>query len=158
MKNDKTTLMHCMAWVASSKLLHASANMLRLLHRLPPIEHGQKPILNEIQPELHPSEVLFDIVKLLDEQAVRDMLSFVVHILNSSFQDQPLSVVFKRIVEAVGLYDHYVEAQGHQTMPSEQWSQHAVQSAVWRTAGKHILVSSMCAASEPYRQKQVSCR
>lgn len=29
-----------------------------------------------------------------------------------------------------------METQGHQTVPSEQWSQHAVQAAVWRIAGE----------------------
>jgi anaphase-promoting complex subunit 5 len=80
--------------------------------------------------------VLFDVKKLLEEQSV----SFAVHhlsvIMTVICKDQPLSVAFKRIVESIGLYDHYIEAQGHQTVPLEQWSQHAVQAAVWRIAGE----------------------
>ena len=41
-----------------------------MLHRLPPTISGRRPILNEIQPDLHPLEVLFDVKKLMDEQNV----------------------------------------------------------------------------------------
>lgn len=40
-----------------------------MLHRLPP-SPGLKPPLNEIQPNLDPFEVLFDVKKLMDEANV----------------------------------------------------------------------------------------
>lgn len=43
-----------------------------MLHRLPPDSStNDTPLLNEIQPDLHPSEVLFDVAKLLQPQGVR---------------------------------------------------------------------------------------
>ncbi len=51
-------------------------------------------------------------------------------------QQQPLSAAFERIVEAIGLYDHYVDVQGGQFIESEQLAQHAVQSIVWGTFGR----------------------
>lgn len=41
-----------------------------MLHRLPSL--NETPVLNEIQPDLHPLEVLFDVTKLLDPQYVSD--------------------------------------------------------------------------------------
>lgn len=37
-----------------------------MLHRLPPTNPGQRPTLNEIQPDLHPLEVFYDVEKLLN--------------------------------------------------------------------------------------------
>ena len=45
--------------------------MVSILHRLPPINEGQKPVLHEVQPDLHPLEILFDVSKLLDPDNVR---------------------------------------------------------------------------------------
>lgn len=43
-----------------------------MLHRLPADSSTNGvPLLNEIQPDLHPSEVLFDVAKLLQPQTVR---------------------------------------------------------------------------------------
>ena len=43
-----------------------------MMHRLPPeLSANEMPLLNEIQPDLHPSEVLFDVAKLLQPQTVR---------------------------------------------------------------------------------------
>lgn len=43
-----------------------------MLHRLPlDLSADDIPLLNEIQPDLHPSEVLFDVAKLLQPQSVR---------------------------------------------------------------------------------------
>jgi anaphase-promoting complex subunit 5 len=39
-------------------------------HRFPPTEPGRKSILNEIQPDLNPLEVLFDVKKLMDVKNV----------------------------------------------------------------------------------------
>lgn len=45
---------------------------ISMLHRLPPdLSTSDMPLLNEIQPDLHPSEVLFDVAKLLQPQSVR---------------------------------------------------------------------------------------
>ncbi|KAI0306373.1 hypothetical protein B0F90DRAFT_1814283 [Multifurca ochricompacta] len=90
---DKETLQHCQG----------------LLHRLPPKHENHKPIINEIQPGLHPIEVLFD--------------------------EQPLSAAFEKIIQAVGLYDHWIDVQGNHLDDAEQWSQHTVQSVVWSAAG-----------------------
>lgn len=99
---DKIALQHCMS----------------LLHRLPPTERGAKPILNDIQPDLHPLEVLFDVQKL-------------VQISNQ----QPLSASFEKIVQATGLYDHWLDVQRGAFVEAEQWGQHAVQSVVWNMHG-----------------------
>jgi len=99
---DKETLQHCQS----------------LLHRLPPKHQNHKPAINEIQPGLHPIEVLFDVEKLLRVKS-----------------EQPLSAAFEKIVQAVGLYDHWIDMQGNFLEDSEQWSQHTVQSIVWSAAG-----------------------
>lgn len=41
-----------------------------MLHRLPPPQRGQKPILNDVQPDLHPLEILFDVYKLIQITSV----------------------------------------------------------------------------------------
>lgn len=35
-----------------------------MLHRLPQYDQDRKPVLNEIQPDLNPLEILFDVKKL----------------------------------------------------------------------------------------------
>jgi hypothetical protein len=41
-----------------------------MLHRLPPTIERRRPMLNEIQADLQPMEVLFDVYKLMDEENV----------------------------------------------------------------------------------------
>ncbi|KAI0064595.1 hypothetical protein BV25DRAFT_1822992 [Artomyces pyxidatus] len=89
-----------------------------LLHRLPPTDKGQKPALNEIQPGLHPLEVLFDVEKLLRVSS-----------------EQPLSASFEKIIQSVALYDLWITMQAHVFDESELLSQHAVQSIIWSAAG-----------------------
>ncbi|KAI0273378.1 hypothetical protein BC834DRAFT_965918 [Gloeopeniophorella convolvens] len=89
-----------------------------LLHRLPPKRKSQRPMINEIQPGLHPIEVLFDVEKLLRVK-----------------NEQPLSASFEKIIQAIGLYDHWIDVQGNSLDNADQWSQHAVQSVVWSAAG-----------------------
>ncbi|KAN0140851.1 hypothetical protein V8E53_001295 [Lactarius tabidus] len=89
-----------------------------LLHRIPPKNENQKPVINEMQPGLHPIELLFDVEKLLR--------------VNS---EQPLSAAFEKMVQAVGLYDHWIDVQGNYLDYADQWSQHTVQSIVWSAAG-----------------------
>ncbi|TFK76479.1 hypothetical protein BDN72DRAFT_785411 [Pluteus cervinus] len=98
---DRLTLQHCIS----------------MMHRLPP-DNGSKPALNEIQPDLHPLEVLYDVCKLLDEE-----------------NNQPLSAAFSKILQAVGLYDHWIDVQMAVPNEADQWAQHAVQSIVWSAAG-----------------------
>ncbi|KII88563.1 hypothetical protein PLICRDRAFT_110769 [Plicaturopsis crispa FD-325 SS-3] len=105
---DKITLQHCIS----------------LKHRMPPITEGTKPVLNEIQPNLHPLEVLFDISKLMTIE-----------------NEQPLSASFEKLVQAVGLYDHCVDAQTIPIVEAEQWGQHAVQSVLWSAAGSEQLAA-----------------
>ncbi|OCH95526.1 hypothetical protein OBBRIDRAFT_816439 [Obba rivulosa] len=100
--NDRIVLQLCMS----------------MLRRLPPEERGCRPALNEVQPDLHPLEILSDVRKLM-------------HINNH----QPLSAAFERIIQAVGLYDHWIDVQGAAFFESEQWGQHAVQSVVWSMHG-----------------------
>jgi hypothetical protein len=116
-----------------------------MLHRLPPTISGRRPVLNEIQPDLHPLEVLFDVKKLIDEQNVFLSSWFSTTLWNIWSQEQPLSVAFTKIYEAVGLYDHWLDVQLAFPVGGEQWAQHAVQSCVWAAAGMfHIFVVALC--------------
>lgn len=99
---DKIALQHCIS----------------LLHRLPPTCPGTRPVLNEIQPDLHPLEILFDVSKLLDTR-----------------NEQPLSAAFVKILEAVGLYDYWLDMRPSLPMEDVHWAQRAVQSVVWTAAG-----------------------
>lgn len=43
-----------------------ASSSFSMLNRLSPDGEGKKAPLNELQPDLHPSEILFDVKKLLD--------------------------------------------------------------------------------------------
>ena len=45
--------------------LRGITGLQSLLNRLPPTERGRKPVINEIQPDLHPYEILRDAEKLM---------------------------------------------------------------------------------------------
>ncbi|KAJ7097958.1 hypothetical protein B0H15DRAFT_823591 [Mycena belliarum] len=105
--NDKFTLQHCIS----------------MLHRLPPTIERRRPMLNEIQADLHPLEVLFDVYKLMDIE-----------------NGQPLSASFAKITQGMGLYDHWFDTRPA-APDSEQWAQHAVQSVVWSSAGCNRLAA-----------------
>ncbi|KAJ2991321.1 hypothetical protein NUW54_g8225 [Trametes sanguinea] len=66
---DNATLQHCTS----------------LLHRLPllPTERGKKPIINEIQPQMHPLEILYDAKKLLRVE-----------------HQQPLTAAYEKVMQA----------------------------------------------------------
>ncbi|KAI0928780.1 hypothetical protein AcV7_008835 [Taiwanofungus camphoratus] len=100
--SDRITLQHCMS----------------MLRRLPPLERGRKAILNDIQPDLHPLEILYDVKKFMQIG-----------------NQQPLTASFEKIVQAMGLYDHWVDVQGGAFVEAEQWGYHAVQSVVWSMHG-----------------------
>ena len=51
-------------------------------------------------------------------------------------QGQPPSASFERIMQAVGLYDHWIDVQQATPVDAEQWGQHAVQAYVWGLVGK----------------------
>ena len=69
--NDRTTLHHCTRLgMQFTKFFFLFNSIPSILRRLPQTIPGQKPVLHEIQPDLHPLEVLFDVSKLLDEQNV----------------------------------------------------------------------------------------
>lgn len=51
-------------------------------------------------------------------------------------QDQPLSAAFERIMQAIGMYDHWTDVQHATPVEAEQWGQHAVQAYVWRLIGR----------------------
>ncbi|KAL1673367.1 hypothetical protein EV122DRAFT_222894 [Schizophyllum commune] len=90
---------------------------LGLQHRIPQDDSDRLP-LNDIQPHLHPFELLADVKKLLNDQ-----------------HGQPLFCSFRRIFEAMALFDQWIEQHKENFIPSEQWGPHAVQSAVWDAAG-----------------------
>ncbi|GBE82222.1 predicted protein [Sparassis crispa] len=98
---DKLTLQHCIS----------------MLHRLPPLERGRKYDINEIQPDLHPLEILYDVNKLMQ------------------IGNQPLAASFEKIVQAIGLFDHWIDVQRKPFVEAEQWGQHTVQSVVWSMHG-----------------------
>jgi hypothetical protein len=50
-----------------------------------------------------------------------------------------LSAAFEKIIQAIGLYDHWVDVQGNHLDDAEQWSQHAIQSVVWSAAGELVM-------------------
>lgn len=39
-------------------------------------------------------------------------------------------------MQAIGLYDHYIDVQGGLFTESEQYAQHAVQSLIWNFFGR----------------------
>ncbi|KAI0030755.1 hypothetical protein K488DRAFT_87485 [Vararia minispora EC-137] len=69
-------------------------------------------------PSLHPLDVLFDVEKLMRVKS-----------------EQPLSAAFEKLTQAIGLYDHWIDVQGHIPDDREEWGQHAVQSVIWSAAG-----------------------
>ncbi|TFK54918.1 hypothetical protein OE88DRAFT_1710679 [Heliocybe sulcata] len=97
----------------------ASAEYAKALRaRLPHKEPWRRPVLNMVEPNIHPYEVLFDVKKLMQVEF-----------------EQPLSASFERIVEGVGVFDNWAEQENTPQSDVEQWGQHAVQSLVWNAAG-----------------------
>ncbi|KAG2157068.1 armadillo-type protein [Suillus clintonianus] len=84
-----------------------------MLHRLPSL--NETPVLNEIQPDLHPLEVLFDVAKLLDPQ-----------------YGQPLTLCFEKLIEAIALHNNWVDTK-------RMCSHHAMQAVLWQTLGCYDL-------------------
>lgn len=54
-------------------------------------------------------------------------------------QDQPPSAAFEKIMQAIGMYDHWIDSQHATPVESDQWGQHAVQAYVWRLIGERCL-------------------
>jgi hypothetical protein len=54
-------------------------------------------------------------------------------------QNQPLSVVFRRIAEAMALQDHFIGTQGHVPAERDQYAAHLVKAIAWSTAGRDSL-------------------
>ncbi|EKM55387.1 uncharacterized protein PHACADRAFT_208907 [Phanerochaete carnosa HHB-10118-sp] len=104
--NDRLTLQHCTS----------------LMNRLPSLERGKRPLINEIQADLHPWEVLYDVKKLL----------------TVGFQ-QPLSASFERMTQASVLYDAWSDTQNQMITEAEQWGAHAVESVAWNMMGNNQL-------------------
>ncbi|KAJ3728128.1 hypothetical protein DFJ43DRAFT_1084857 [Lentinula guzmanii] len=97
---DKITLQQCIS----------------LLRRFPSV--GERPPLNEIQPNLHPLDILYDVTKLIDET-----------------NEQPLSASFIKITESMGVFDYWYDTKMDTTKESDQWAQHVVQGVAWTAAG-----------------------
>ncbi|KAF9246549.1 hypothetical protein BU15DRAFT_85302 [Melanogaster broomeanus] len=96
-----------------------------MLHRLPSTSSADgTPLLNEIQPDLHPSEVLFDVAKLLQPQS-----------------GQPLTLCFEKLAQAIGLYDHWVDLKKAASCERELLGQHAMQAVLWSTLGCYDLAT-----------------
>lgn len=101
---DRVTLQHCIS----------------MLHRLP--TPTGVPVLNEIQPDLHPVEVLYDVAKLLQPQS-----------------GQPLTLAFEKLVHAIGLYNSWVDLRRISPHERERLGLHAMQAVLWSTLGCHGL-------------------
>ncbi|KIY63028.1 hypothetical protein CYLTODRAFT_403804 [Cylindrobasidium torrendii FP15055 ss-10] len=86
-----------------------------LLNRL---EDNRRPPINEIQPHIHPYEILYDVKKLMEVD-----------------YDQPLAASFEKIVESIALYDRWLEVHPDPDNAAAQWAQHGVQAIVWEAAG-----------------------
>lgn len=114
--------------------------------------------MQEIQLDLHPLEILYDTCKLLDEEYVRP-LSFQSRVLSNFLKEQPLSAAFQKIIQAVGLFDVWLEIQLVPPAEEYEMAQHAVQSIVWREAGQERKLLHVCEfASYIYRMsKTVHC-
>ncbi|KAJ3998566.1 hypothetical protein F5050DRAFT_1869137, partial [Lentinula boryana] len=97
---DKVTLQQCIS----------------LLRRFPSVD--ERPPLNEIQPNLHPLDILYDVTKLIDET-----------------NEQPLSASFVKIAESMGVFDYWYDTKMDTTKESDQWAQHVVQGVAWTAAG-----------------------
>ncbi|KAI0093630.1 hypothetical protein BDY19DRAFT_918021 [Irpex rosettiformis] len=104
--NDGQTLQYCIS----------------MLNRLQPLERNRKMAINELQPDLHPSEALYDVKKLL-------MVG----------NQQPLSASFERIAQAASLYDLWAESRRDLVTEEEQWGSHVVQSITWSVMGNNRL-------------------
>ncbi|KAJ3971131.1 hypothetical protein EV361DRAFT_912638 [Lentinula raphanica] len=89
---------------------------ISLLRRFPSLEERQP--LNEIQPNLNPLDILYDVKKLLDEA-----------------NEQPLSASFIKIVESMGVFDHWLDTKMKTTQEGDQWAQYVVQAIAWTAAG-----------------------
>ncbi|KAH8117473.1 hypothetical protein DFH11DRAFT_1575228 [Phellopilus nigrolimitatus] len=89
---------------------------MALLRRTEGKTRTHKEPLNELQADIPPLEVLNDAGKLIRE-------------------GQPISDVFEKIVQALGIYDLSRDFCGGPPVQHEQWSFHAIQSVAWRIAG-----------------------
>lgn len=85
---------------------------------------------------MHPLEILHDAQKLLDEGNVCQDDICTIPAIDSSCQEQPISTAFIKMVEAIGLYDNWLDAQLVVPNDDHHWAQHAVQSIIWREAGE----------------------
>ncbi|KAH7870821.1 uncharacterized protein C8R40DRAFT_1125250 [Lentinula edodes] len=97
---DKITLQQCIS----------------LLRRFPSV--NERPPINEVQPNLNPLDILYDVKKLMDET-----------------NEQPLSASFLKIAESLGVFDLWCDTNMNTTKESDQWAQHTVQAIVWNAAG-----------------------
>ncbi|KAK7465863.1 hypothetical protein VKT23_005834 [Stygiomarasmius scandens] len=99
---DKLTLQQCIS----------------ILHRFPTKDpfnnEDKKPPINEIQPHLNPLDILYDVRKLIHEG-----------------HEQPMSLSFIKITEAMGVFDYWFDHKMETTTEADQYAQHAVQSIVW---------------------------
>ncbi|KAF5368466.1 hypothetical protein D9758_002314 [Tetrapyrgos nigripes] len=98
---------------------------ISLLHRFP-TKYGRdddkRPPLNELQPDLNPLDILYDVKKLMEES-----------------HEQPMSLSFMKITEAIGAFDYWFDHKLETTTEADQFAQHAVQSIAWSIVGSEDL-------------------
>ncbi|THV07616.1 hypothetical protein K435DRAFT_959687 [Dendrothele bispora CBS 962.96] len=107
---DKLTLQQCIS------ILH------RFPAKDPSADKDKRPPLNEIQPHLNPLDILYDVRKLIEEG-----------------HEQPMSLSFIKITEAIGVFDYWFDHKMETTTEADQYAQHAVQSVVWSIVGSEDL-------------------
>ena len=113
-----------------------------LQNRLPLLEKGQKPIINELQLQIHPIDVLFDTKKLLTVAYVRDCVFSVECKCLHDTQQQPMSRAFEKATEGAILYDVWSDYQHDLVTDAEQWGSHCVQAVAWDILGMRPPMSS----------------
>lgn len=119
-----------------------------MLHRMPPTESGRRQPLNDIQSDLHPLEILFDVKKLMHIPHVCDRflcsLLAMKRLTSNVVEEQPLSASFEKIIQALGVYDHWIESQRTRLqspddavgLDADQWAFHTIQAIVWNAVGE----------------------
>jgi len=85
-----------------------------LINRLP----SPTPVLTEIQPDVHPADVLHDVAKLMNPE-----------------NGQPLMSAFEKLFQAAGLYDYWFERRRNMVQEWESRSLHSMQAVLWESVG-----------------------
>ena len=108
------------------------------MNRLPTTDRGRRPLINDIQPDLHPLDILHDAKKFLTVSYVRtpSLTCLLTTDIVGGMQQQPISAAFERITQAASLYDAWSETQINAVTDADQWAQHATQGVAWSMMGE----------------------